>query len=448
VSSNRAPAPPLTPDDRRVLRAAAGDEALCEHAAIDIDGAALAWTLEPPDADALARALRVLAARALPVVVRGGGSRLAYGNPPVGARLLLSTRALDGIVEFDAAEGVLCAAAGTPLQTLRDAVDGSAWELPFDPPGARSTLGGVLATAAVGPRHAGFGRPRDLVLGLDVVLGDGLRARCGGRVVKNVTGYDLMKLHVGGLGAFGVLASAWLRLRPRPASVRVLSAPLGSGADLWPRALAAARLPSVRAAALIDPSLAVALEPSRPAAAGGLLLVELAGDDAAVARDARLLEAPAAGTDMDVRGVAAHEASPGAIGRLRALQGETFGPVGLRFRLAILPDRLADVSGRLERAGAALLSYPASGLVFARFSLERDVDAAGVDVAWRAARDAARAGGGFAVLEAAPPWAKSARDVFGDAGDDAALLRALKHRFDPAGILNPPRPGPSRTGPG
>jgi glycolate oxidase FAD binding subunit len=261
------------------------------------------------------------------------------------------------------------------------------------------------------------------------VLGDGLRAHCGGRVVKNVTGYDLAKLHIGGFGAFGVLLSAWLRLRPRPARVRVLSAPLGSGPERWQRALAAARLPSARVAALIDPSLAVALEPSRAARAGWLLLVELAGDEAAVLRDARLLdEAQEAG-----------EASPGAIGRLRALQGETFGPVGLRFRLAILPDRLSLVADRLERAAAALLAFPASGLVFARFALTLDGDVAGVDRAWRAAGEAARAGGGFAVLEAAPPWAKSARDVFGDRAESVPLLRALKRRFDPAGILNPHR---------
>ncbi len=424
----QASTPQLSPEEQRVLRADVGDGALHEHEPVDIDGAPLAWTLEPPDADALAAALRTLSAHALPVVVRGGGSRLGLGNPPVGARLLLSTRALDGVQEFDAAEGVLCAGAGTPLRTLREALEGSAWELPFDPPGARTTLGGVLATAAVGPRHVGFGRPRDLVLGLDVVLGDGLRARCGGRVVKNVTGYDLMKLHLGGLGAFGVLVSAWLRLRPRPACVRVLSMALGSGPERWAPALAAARLPSARAAALIDPSLAVALEPSRPASAGWLLLVELAGDDAVVARDARLL--------------GAGEASPGAIGRLRALQGETFGPVGLRFRLAVLPDRLDEVSARLERAGAALLAFPASGLLYARFSLELDVDAAGVDRAWLAARDAARAGGGFAVLEAAPPWAKRTRNVFGDTTEAAPLLRALEHRFDPAGILNPSRKGP------
>src|SRR5690606_29376824 len=224
------------------------------------------------------------------------------------------------------------------------------WELPFDPPGAGATVGGVLASAAVGPRVSGWGRPRDFVLGLDTVLGDGLRARSGGRVVKNVTGYDLTRLHVGALGALGVIASAWLRLRPRPADTQVWSAALGAGngaidAEAAARALAAARLASARAAALVDPELAAAVEPSREAGDGWLLVVELAGDAAAVAHDARSL----AGR------LGAVAASPGAIARVRALQGETFGPVGLRFRLAVLPSRLSAVSERLARAGAALL---------------------------------------------------------------------------------------------
>jgi glycolate oxidase FAD binding subunit len=432
-------APPLDAEDREALRKAAGDDALEEHAPLEVDGTRLACTLRPRDVEALARALRALAERGLPALVRGGGSRLALGNPPRGARLQLATGALHGIVELDAAEGVLCARAGTPLAALRDALEDGAWELPFDPPGARATLGGVLAAAAIGPRHAGYGRPRDVVLGLETVLGDGLRARSGGRVVKNVTGYDLTRLQVGALGSLGVIASAWLRLRPRPARVAVLSAALGGaasasdggapGAERCAQALAAARLPSVRAAALADPDLAAALEPSREAGDGWLLVVELGGDEAAVARDARLL--------AERCGAAA--ASPGAVARLRALQGETFGPVGLRFRLAVLPSRLPEVSARLARDGAALLAYPGSGLVFARFALELDGDAAGADRAWRAAREAARAGEGTALLEAAPAWAKSARDVFGDPPDAAPLLRALKQRFDPAGVLNPGR---------
>jgi glycolate oxidase FAD binding subunit len=420
---------PLEAADLEALRKAAGDDAVVGGAPVEVDGTRLETTVRPPGAEALAATVRTLAERRLPALVRGGGSRIGLGNPPRGARLVLSTQGLSALRTLDPAEGVLCAEGGATLAGLRDALEGTAWELPFDPPGARTTLGGTLASGAVGPRHPGFGRPRDLVLGLAVVHGDGLRARAGGRVVKNVTGYDLMKLHVGSLGTLGVIESAWIRLRPRPARALVLSASLGDGPDACARALAAARRPSVRAAALVDARLAPAVEPSAAPATGFLLVVELAGDEPAVASDAAALGATHG----------AHDASPGALSRVRALQGETFGPVGLRFRLAVLPDRLDVVSGALEATGGALLVYPGSGLVHARFALEPELDAAGVDRIWRAVERAARAGEGFAVLEAAPPFAKAVRDVYGDAPGEARLWRALKQRFDPAGVLNPGR---------
>jgi len=415
--------------DLEALRKAAGDAALEEHAPIEVDGVALGVTLRPADADALARAMRVLAERRLGAVVRGSGSKLAFGNPPVGAALLLATSALSGVVELDPEEGVLRARSGTRLSELREALGETGWELPFDPPGAHATLGGTLAAAAVGPRHLGFGRPRDLVLGLDAVLGDGVRARCGGRVVKNVTGYDLMKLQIGALGSLGVIESAWIRLRPRAECERVLSAALGPRPDAAALGVSAARLASARAVALVDASLAPAVEPRLAPRSGFLLVAELAGDESAAARDAARLAAELGAVD----------ASPGAIARLRGLQGESFGPVGLRFRLAVLPDRLAAVSLALEQAGGAVLLHAGSGLVFARFALEPEFDAAGIDRVWSAVRRAARAGGGHALLEAAPAWAKPVRDVFGESSEALPLMRALKQRFDPARVLNPGR---------
>jgi glycolate oxidase FAD binding subunit len=127
------------------------------------------------------------------------------------------------------------------------------------------------------------------------------------------------------------------------------------------------------------------------------------------------------------------------IERVRSLQGENFAPAGLRFRLSTLPSRLDRVFRELAGADAALLVYPGSGLVFARIALDSTADGIGVERAWRAMRSAARAGSGNVVLEAAPEWAKVVRDVHGDATDEWRLARALKARFDPAGILNPGR---------
>ena len=124
----------------------------------------------------------------------GGRTRLELGNPPSRADLLLDTSALSGVGEFDASEGVCQVQAGTSLGVLREALAGTGWEVPLDVPDA-SSVGGALASNAIGPRCAGFGLPRDVVLGLSVGHASGEQTRCGGRVVKNVTGYDMAKLY-------------------------------------------------------------------------------------------------------------------------------------------------------------------------------------------------------------------------------------------------------------
>ena len=419
----------LSQDDLDALQTALGDDAGLTRAPVEIAGAKLDATLAPGAEDALARSIAALAARGIGAVVRGGGTRDAFGNPVQRAQVVLSTQRLSGVVEVDAEEGVARAFAGTPLSELREAVDAAGWALPFDPPGARTTLGGTLAAAAIGPRHLGFGRPRDLVLGMDVVLGDGVHTRCGGRVVKNVTGYDLMKLQIGAHGSFGVISAAWLRLRPRAECERVVTAALDETGDAMARAVAAARLPTARVCALVDLNFGFVVESSHAPRTGWLLIVEMAGDEAAVARDSDRLSAD----------FGAGDATRGVIERVRSLQGENFGPAGLRFRLSVLPSRLDRVLRELPVAGAALLVYPGSGLVFARIALDNTADGIGVERAWLAMRSAARAGSGHVVLEAAPEWAKVARDVHGQATDEWGLARALKARFDPAGILNPGR---------
>jgi glycolate oxidase FAD binding subunit len=402
----------------RELRETLGAERVDASAAGAVDGEPMTATLTPPDAASLAETLRTLARLSLPCVIRGGGSRLALGNPPRGARLLLSTASLRGLEAFEADEGVCRAQAGTPLAALEAALADSPWRLPLDPPGEGSTLGGALACAALGPRAQGFGRPRDCVLGLEVVLADGSRTRCGGRVVKNVTGYDLNKLYTGSLGTLGVITGAWLRLRPRPERVSLLAAAPADPALACAGALAAARRPSARAASL-----------AAEEAGGGLgLVVELAGDAESVERDAAWCAAE----------LGAREAEPGALEGVRALPGSTPECVGMRFRLALRPSRCETAFTALRRAGARVLAYPGLGLVYAGFALSGEGDPAAAEAFACVGALAARLEGA-SLLEAAPAWTKRGRDVFGEVGDGLALMRRLKQRFDPAGLLNPGR---------
>jgi glycolate oxidase FAD binding subunit len=277
----------------------------------------------------------------------------------------------------------------------------------------------VLAAAAVGPR---FAQPRDAVLGLGVVLASGERIRCGGRVVKNVTGYDLAKLFVGSFGTLGLIEWAWLRLRPVPEETRVCVAPLGLDAEHDAAALAAARRPSVRAAALVDAPL---LAERAPGEAPRWLVIELAGDAAAVAADAQALE----------RSEGALPLEAGVLAQVRAAQAA--GP--LRVRIAALPTRLAGAAARLREAGAELLVHPARGLAWARFPLEGPDDERGADRALRAATIAAAEAEGARRIEEAPVAAREGREVFGGAAATLALERALKRQYDPGGLLNPGR---------
>ncbi|MFP8873219.1 MAG: FAD-binding oxidoreductase [Myxococcota bacterium] len=408
------------------------------HGPIEIDGTAVEATLAPADGEQLADALAQLSEHRLAAIIRGGGSRMALGNPPRSADLFLSTEALTGVDEFDSEDGVLHARAGTRLAEIRERVGADGWELPIDAPGEKTTLGGALATGATGPRRHGFGPVRDWVLGLEVVLSTGERTRCGGRVVKNVTGYDLAKLYTGSLGTLGVIEGVWLRLRPKPEATRLLRAAVTPDQQGFVQAREATLRTSARCVALLCPRAAAAcgasnLSSASPASPGNpgtwQILLEFAGDAPAVTRDAEwwLESMPAAA-----------EADAGALDELRSLQGSVLEPGGLRARVAMLPSQLAGASRALAGSVAAQVLYPGPGLLYAY----SEAGSAKLDRAANSCAGLVCAEQGYrasVVLEDLPAEAKSGRDVFGEPGPDWRLMKALKQRFDPGGVLNPGR---------
>jgi glycolate oxidase FAD binding subunit len=343
---------------------------------------------------------------------------VGVGNPPTRADVFLSTDRLIGVDEFDASEGVCLARSGTPLTDVRDVVNEKGWELPLDPPGPHTTVGGCLAAASIGPRALGFGRPRDLVLGLAVCLASGQRVRCGGRVVKNVTGYDLNKLYVGSYGTLGVIESAWLRLRARPDRTASCEASAPDVASACRMGTAAANRTSARAAAI-----------QSTGGEGWLVTVELAGDEPVVQRDLGWLRTE----------YAANETPESSIDRLRERQAEISAPSGLRFRIGALPSRLEAALTELQKSGASLLAHPGLRLIYAGFSLSEPPAESEAESAFRVVAKVAREAEGNFVCEAAPSWAKPGREMFGDIGASGSIMRALKERFDPNGVLNPGR---------
>jgi glycolate oxidase FAD binding subunit len=164
------------------------------------------------------------------VVVRGGGTKLGWGPPPLRCDILLDTTRLDRLVEHEPGDLICVAGAGMRLVELQAKVavaPGYRQRLMLDPPhGTMATLGGLVATRASGPLRTRYGTMRELLLGAQFVLADGTLARTGGKVVKNVAGYDIGKLLVGSLGSLAVVVEVALRLHPlSPASRTVLLHP-------------------------------------------------------------------------------------------------------------------------------------------------------------------------------------------------------------------------------
>jgi glycolate oxidase FAD binding subunit len=360
---------------------------------------------ERPDTiEALSGILRDADAAAQVVTIRGAGSKATWGGASVTADLEVDTTALRGVVEHARGDLVVTALAGTSLLELQETLAPTGQWLPLDPPETTATLGGIVSTAASGPHRYRFGTPRDLLIGITVVLADGTTAKSGGKVVKNVAGYDLGRLFTGAYGTLGVVASCTFKLHPVAAARRVVSLPVERPGDV---AAALARSTTTPVAAEWDGTMAHVLIESSPAAAeamAGSLVADLGGTVG----------------DQLPEGFGARPWTPGEI----ALK--------VTHRLSAI-DVVVDA---LRRAApeARLSAHVGSGVVWAGVRAAPD-DAKALVETLRG--DTASYGGSVVVVDA-PVTVKQQVDVWGPvSGLD--VMRRIKERFDPAGRLNPGR---------
>ncbi len=190
----------------------------------DVSGVRPRLVASPASTEEVAEVLRVAKERHLAVVACGAGTALGWGAPPERADLLLDTRRIAGVVEHAAGDLVVTVRAGTPVGELQAAVAEAGQQLALDAPYPEATVGGTLAVSTSGPRRLLYGTARDLLIGVTFVRADGVVAKAGGKVVKNVAGYDFGKLLIGSFGTLGVITEAVFRLHPLPAARRVVSA--------------------------------------------------------------------------------------------------------------------------------------------------------------------------------------------------------------------------------
>jgi len=383
--------------------------------------AALEAVASPPDLAALAARVADAAARRVPLAVRG--SAAWWTGAPEGAEPL-STLGLDAVSDFNPADLVVTAGAGARLDALGARLaERGAW-LPLDPPGPLTrTLGGVLACGSGGPLAAHYGPPRDHVLGLAMVAGDGTVVRLGGRVVKNVAGFDLAKLVIGGCGAFGVIAEVHLRLRARPQADRTA---VWAGSRAWAmRASAAALAAGVSPAALEILDAALAAQLGWGDGGAWCLAARAVGAEAGVAET---LDTIARAT-----GVRPARVVDGAEAWTRWRESVGAWPVILR--LGAAPSEWP--------AAAALAAASLGPLLGATATVPRGtvrVGSAGADLAAIGRLRAAAAARGWPVtLERASAALLGSAGVWGALPPAVdRLTRSLRRTFDPAGILAAP----------
>jgi len=365
---------------------------------LTVDDQVPARTERPDSPEQLAEALQAAAAAAEKVVPIGGGRLLGLGNPPARFDVALSTRGLNRIVEFSPADLVVSVEAGVTLEELDAELSRAGMCLPLDPPaGPGHTVGGVLASAMSGPLALRFGRSREFVIGLRVALPDGRLVASGGRVVKNVSGYDMNKLHQGALGTLGVMVAASFKVFPRPLAELTLES---QPEDPWAEAERALRLPQQPVALELD-------------SAGGLL-ARFWGTQEGVARMHREL-----GWQETAAGRWESRGARGA-GWAETVWAWLSVP---RAQLRLVLDGLP--------AGARWLASPGLGVA-------HWLGALGLPEL-RSARTAAESTGGTLVLVAAPRSLKDEFDAWGAPPPNLDWMQRLRTAFDHQHTLSPGR---------
>jgi glycolate oxidase FAD binding subunit len=392
-----------------------------------VDGVQPLAVVEPGSVEEVSQVLRRARSMGLALVPRGGGTKLAWGGPPRRVDVVLETRRLDRVLDHASGDLVVSAQAGMGLAGLQRILVVAGQWLALDPPEAGATLGGVVATGASGPRRHRFGTPRDLLIGITVVLADGAVARAGGRVVKNVAGYDLGKLFSGSLGTLGIIVETTFRLHPRPPDRRLVLMEIAS-----PEAAGAAVQELLHSS--LVPS---AVELCWSAANAGSMAVLFEGVSRGVSAQADTASSQlrAHGPTSILEGEpldaawAEHTVLPYGPGDLGLRIGATPSDLPRVMRAVLSLSRERSLSARIAgRAGACVLHVGLSG---------GGAEAQG-DVVVALRQELVPRGATVVVLQAAPEL-KRRVDAWGPAGNALELMRRVKQQFDPDGMLSPGR---------
>ena len=405
---------------RKALAAACGDVR-------DGDAAEGAFVAAPGSTEEAAAVMRVAAEHELAVVPRGGGSRLGWGTPPARSDLVVDMSRMSAVAEHTAGDLVARVQAGARMGDVAAVLARAGQELALDVPGAAS-VGGVVASGLAGPRRLRYGTPRDLLIGITIVRADGNVAKSGGKVVKNVAGYDLGKLFAGSAGTLGLITEATFRLHPLPAARAFVTAEYVAVSVACDAVAAAANSPLVSSAVELTRA-----EPGGPIQVGVLLEGSAEGVQSRSMRMAGLLGKAKVAVDQPAWW-------PGAP---RAAAGETL--IRVSFWVSALGRVLDAIEAAAAKAGVSPVTEGSAGagVVYVRVRPGDGEAGAGAVAGFAAALRGALAGERGAVVVLAAPGAVReelvTRGGMNGMVPGLALMRAVKDQFDPGHRMAPGR---------
>ncbi len=401
------------------LGAATEDHAVAATEGDAVDRMPARWVALPDSTEQTSAVMRVAAHHDLAVVVRGSGTKLTWGARPERVDLILDTTRMDTVVEHAAGDLIVVVGAGRRLDDLQADLAVSGQWLAVDPP-RRGTVGGLIATAANGPTRLLHGPVRDLLIGVTVVRADGVVAHAGGKVVKNVAGYDVGKLLTGSLGTLGIITQAAFRLHPLPEARRWVSVPVTEPDRIH-----------VLVQQVVHSQLVpTAVELDRPATGDATLCLLLEGIPPGVqSRTAQAL-------DLMGAGATAADNAPDWWGMEPLVGGEvllklTHEIAGLAPLLSVLDDACAATGLTSHLRGSVAVGAVTVGLTGA-------ADAHALARCVADLRERAPSFGGAVVVLEAPGDLKADLDVWGPVGG-LQLMHAVKRQFDPERRLSPGR---------
>jgi len=418
-----------------------------------VDGLVPRWVIFPQNREDASKILQLGLQETLSLIPWGSGTKMGLGNIPKSADLIVATKNLNRVVDQDLENLTITLEAGVRLADIQGQLrqKGKGYLIPLDPPFTEgATLGGIIATNSSGPKRLLYGTARDIILGMKVISIDGHIISCGGKTVKNVSGYDMDKLYIGSLGTLGLIVEATLRLLPLPDQERTLL-------TLFPEAKSACQVTQEILQSQLLPS---SLEIFNTRAMKGIpgdpvpeedgygLLIGIEGVEKAVQRQAAELRSLCdrynplrsvileGNTQMNVW----QAERDTALRMIRQFPATVILKINVPLSGIDMILAWAEGAARQEKFSYALFGHAGNGILrlavlLAQLpseedrlvSLIRQVSARAVEM------------GGNLIIEFAPPAFKPRVKVWGHEKRDVAVFRQLKSRVDPSFLFNPGR---------